>query len=169
MSLEVLSNKHRQWLLDTLLIVVAILISIVSVHGQEKRVEPAAASTMFQAIDVFVDTGNEQLAAYQLEFSSTSHDIRIVGVEGGEPAAFREPPFYDPKSLQQDRTILAAFSVNDELPGGRFRLARIHIEFDVNEDSDEPTYSTDLVVSANSDGQHINAKVTVAPAKGESR
>ena len=127
-------------------------------------------ATKFQAIDIFVDSGEQQLAAYQLAVSSDSHVIRIVGIEGGEPIAFREPPFYDPKSLQQDTTILASFSIDDQLPSGRFRLARIHVEYDVAaeaDDSNEPTYLTELVVAANSDGQNIDATVSVALAQGE--
>jgi hypothetical protein len=44
----------------------------------------------FEAIDVFVDSGDQHLAAWQLELASRTKDVEIVGIEGGEHRAFEE-------------------------------------------------------------------------------
>ena len=64
----------------------------------------------FGAVDIYVDSGSTPLAAYQLEFAATNGVAKIVGIEGGEHAAFRQPPFYDPKAIQHERVIIASFS-----------------------------------------------------------
>ena len=64
----------------------------------------------FGAVDIYVDSGSTPLAAYQLEFAATNGVAKIVGIEGGEPAAFRQPPFYAPKAIQNERVIIASFS-----------------------------------------------------------
>jgi hypothetical protein len=88
------------------------------------------APIRFRAVDIFVDSKDKPLAAYQLEFSVTGADAKIVGIEGGEHAAFSTPPFYDPKAMQQERVIIAAFSTNavSRLPQGRTRVATIHLQ-----------------------------------------
>ena len=43
----------------------------------------AADVRRFEAIDVFVDSGNQRLAAWQLEVRSAANDVQIVGIEGG--------------------------------------------------------------------------------------
>jgi hypothetical protein len=44
-------------------------------------------ATRFRAVDIFVDSTNKPLAAYQLEFTASA-GAKIVGIEGGEHAAF---------------------------------------------------------------------------------
>src|SRR5512140_2968924 len=75
----------------------------------------------FGAVDIYVDSGSTPLAAYQLEFTATNGVAKIVGIEGGEHTAFRQPPFYDPKAIQHERVILAGFSTADAagLPIGK--------------------------------------------------
>jgi hypothetical protein len=84
----------------------------------------------FRAVDIFIDSKGEPLAAYQLEWKIRSGGGRIVGIEGGEHPAFKEAPFYDPKAIQQERAILAGFKVTDgdHLPKGKTRIATIHIQ-----------------------------------------
>ena len=84
--------------------------------------------TRFCAVDIYVDSKASLLAAYQLEFSVTNGVAKIVGIEGGEHPAFHEPPFYDPKAMQHERVILAAFSTGNELPSGKTRVATIHLQ-----------------------------------------
>ncbi len=112
----------------------------------------------FAAIDVTIDAGNTPLAAYQVEIRATAGDVTFVGVEGGEHAAFAEPPYYDPKALAQDRLILAAFNTGDDLPSGATRVARVHVRIvgDV-----VPEYAVTLPVAADRDGEPIEAEVTV--------
>jgi hypothetical protein len=86
----------------------------------------------FRAVDLFVDSGNQPLAAYQLSFAAA--DARIVGIEGGEHSAFAEPPYYDSKAMQTNRVIVAAFNTASpgQLPHGRTRIATIHIQTSAN-------------------------------------
>lgn len=116
----------------------------------------------FEAIDVFVDSGNEGLAAYQFELDSTSEGVEIVGIEGGEHAAFAEPPYYDPQAMNGNRVVLAAFSTGRNLPKGRSRVARIHVQL---QGAEPKTYRTTLSVSANADGEPVSAELKIAKAK----
>ena len=79
----------------------------------------------FAAVDVYVEAGDRKLAAWQVEIA-TDDRAAIVGVEGGEPSVYREPPTYDAKALQGGKIVLAAFT-KDEAPTGRVRVARLHL------------------------------------------
>jgi hypothetical protein len=48
----------------------------------------------FTTLKVFVESGTQPLAAYQLTLTLAGSD-RIVGIEGGESAVFRQPPSYE--------------------------------------------------------------------------
>lgn len=101
--------------------------------------EPAA-SLRFEAVDVFVDSGDVPLAAYQVEVRADTESesakswVKLVGVEGGEKGAFEEPPRYDPVVLRAgvggERIILAAYSLREDarLPRGLTRVARLHVQ-----------------------------------------
>jgi len=84
----------------------------------------------FRVVDIYVDSKGAPLAAYQLRFSMTNTNVKIVGIEGGDHPAFREPPLYDPRAIQHERVIIAAFNTgpSDELPKGKTRVATIHLE-----------------------------------------
>jgi hypothetical protein len=123
----------------------------------------ANGAVRFEAIDVFVDSGTAPLAAYQFELASETPGVEIVGIEGGEHAAFEEPPFYDPKAMNNNRVILAAFNTGNDLPSGRSRVARIHVQL---EGPGLKEYRTKLAVSATTDGTTIPATISVAKAKG---
>ena len=113
----------------------------------------------FRAVDVFVDSANAPLAAYQLEFSVTNDVAKIVGIEGGEHPAFREPPFYDPKAIQQERVIIAAFSTEkpENLPKGKTRVATIHIQ---TSEAQKIEAVVKMQVVGNSGGKTISATAT---------
>ncbi|MBL8990263.1 MAG: hypothetical protein JNJ48_01645 [Phycisphaerae bacterium] len=85
----------------------------------------------FEALDVFVDSANRPLAAWQVELTASvpGGQVRIVGIEGGQHPAFNRPPYYDPLALTQNRVILAALSIDPpaDLPTGRTRVARVHL------------------------------------------
>ena len=117
--------------------------------------EPAAAQQVrFAAFDIYVDSKNVPLAAYQLEFSGPADEVRITGIEGGEHEAFRTPPFYDPTAIQQERVILAGFNAApaSKLPTGRTRVATVHLQF---KGSQPPTFSLKLHTAADSEGKSI--------------
>lgn len=83
----------------------------------------------FQTLHVLVDAGEQRLAAYQLEWRASDPRVLLVGVEGGEHEAFTNPPYYDPRALQNHRVILASFNTAEEsrLPKGRTRVATLHL------------------------------------------
>jgi hypothetical protein len=119
--------------------------------------EPAAS---FRSVDIFVDSGNEPLAAYQLAFGSTNGFVKIVGIEGGEHSAFAEPPYYDPEAMQKDHVIIAAFNTAsaDQLPRGRTRIATIHVRADADS---TPRYSLQINAAATASGKQISVKAKV--------
>ena len=118
----------------------------------------------FRAVDIFVDSTNAPLAAYQLEFAVTNGVAKIVGIEGGEHPAFHEAPFYDPKAMQRERVIIAAFSTNavSQLPAGRTRVATIHLQ--ITGDSG-PEFELKLSASAGPNGDRVAAGVSAEERK----
>ena len=113
-------------------------------------------SARFTSVDIVVDS-DRPLAAWQVELVAKDGDARIVGVEGGE-APFDVPAHYDPAALAGGRIILAAFDLRGALPGGRHRLATVHLR------EDGPThYTVRLAAAADSAGDRVAATVTTEP------
>ncbi|MBI3876780.1 MAG: hypothetical protein HY300_12655 [Verrucomicrobia bacterium] len=136
-----------------------ILVLAASLGGQ-----PGAApekSVAFRAVDVFLDSHEQPLAAYQLEFFARSGTVKIVGIEGGEHAAFKEAPFYDPLAMQQERVILAAYNTAaaDKLPSGRTRVATIHLQVS---GSEPPQFTVKLDTAGSAEGNRIPAEAAFA-------
>lgn len=124
--------------------------------------DAVASAVRFAAVDVYIDAGDWPVAAYQFELSASAGEFKIVGIEGGEHAAFAEPPYYDPAALNRDRVIIAAFNTGDDLPSGKVRVARVHVQV-IGEPS--PTYDVKLIVVADADGEAITAKASWQPAQ----
>ena len=124
------------------------------------------AAVQFRAVDIYVDSKEMPLAAYQLEFSVTNaaSAAKIVGIEGGESPAFSEPPFYDPQAMQHERVIIAAFSTNtvDNLPKGKTRVATIHLQ---TARAVEPEFALKLETAADTTGNRIPAETSVEERK----
>jgi hypothetical protein len=101
-------------------ILIAIMFCLLSANLSAQQPAASDVAVRFLTVDIFVDTKDKPLAAYQIEFSATNTVAKIVGIEGGEHPAFRDAPYYDPKALQQERVILAAFSTepDNRLPTG---------------------------------------------------
>ncbi len=118
----------------------------------------------FSAVDIYVDSGSTPLAAYQLAFAATNGVARIVGIEGGEHPAFRQPPVYDPKALQRERVIIASFSTAPaaELPAGKTRLATIHYQ---TTDDRPPRFELMLQVAGDAQGERIPAQASFEERK----
>ena len=135
--------------------------SILLLSLQAVSAGPQAAETAvrFETVDVFVDTTDKALAAYQLEFFAGAGDAKIAGIEGGAHPAFATPPYYDPKAMQQDRVILGAFTTNEAaaLPTGKTRVATIHLQTVV---TDPPDFQIRLQAAADADGRTITAEAT---------
>jgi hypothetical protein len=124
------------------------------------RTTQRSAAPRFAVFDVFVDSGQRPLAAWQLDLRATKGTVKLVGVEGGEHAAFRQPPHYDPKALQGDRVRLAAFStdVSASLPVGATRVATLHVQVTGRA---EPVWTTKAEAAADADGKTIPITVTI--------
>jgi hypothetical protein len=118
----------------------------------------------FRVVDIYVDSKEQSLAAYQLEFSITNNAAKIAGIEGGEHPAFAEPPFYDPKAMQHERVLLAAFSTNAiaHLPKGKTRVATIHLQ---TKSPAAIEFNVKLSVAADANGNKIPAKASVQERK----
>ena len=137
-------------------IIVAALLIVTAVCAQDDVVQ----TVRFDAIDVFVLTGDKPIAAYQLDLAAGKGDVTIVGIEGGDSDIFAAPPFYDALAIQNDRVIIAYFSTAkvNSLPSGKVRIATIHVQItgDV-----EPEYDAKLTVAATVDGKPIDAELSL--------
>lgn len=116
----------------------------------------------FEARDVLVDVGETRLAAYQLELIDLGGRTVVVGVEGGESEAFRTPPYYDSAALAKGRLILAAFSTAEDLPSGRTRVARVHLQI---EGDRPPRLEVKLTLAADAEGRTFEAEATLEETK----
>lgn len=133
---------------------------------QVENVTPVVASQRirFQPVEVWIDTKDIPLAAYQIEIAASSGggggagNVQIVGIEGGSHKLFTEPPYYDPMAMQQDRVIIADFStaIAGDLPSGRTRLVTLHLQ--ITGDA-QPDFDTNLIVAADVDGITIAAAI----------
>jgi hypothetical protein len=129
----------------------AMLLTLLLVPAHAQELEPR-----FRPVDVYVDTGSNPLAAYQVEVVATN--ATIAGIEGGEHQAFGEPPYYDAKALHGGRIILAGFDTGAEVPRGRTRVATLHMRED-----GAASYAVRLMAAGNSSGQRISAEAFVEP------
>ena len=145
-------------------IILTSIILIVPVPAQQSEQNNSAIEpkVRFAPLHIYLDSGNQPLAAFQFELKATAGQIKIVGVESGQHPAFKEAPYYDPAALANDRIIIAAFNTGRDLPKGRTRIATIHLQIigDV-----EPDYELNLTVAADADGKEIPVKISFE--KGE--
>ena len=122
-----------------------------------------AANIRFLSVDLIIDSKDQPLAVYQLDFTA-SQGVTIVGIEGGAHEAFKNPPYFDPAAIQHERVIIAAFSTAEaeKLPRGKTRVATIHLQ--ITGDG-EPTFELKPSVIATIDGKAIEASATVEPRR----
>jgi hypothetical protein len=135
------------------------LLLIVSIQAIPAKPQGDQTPASFQIIDVFIDSAGKPLGAYQLDFHATSGDVRIAGIEGGAVPAFAEPPFYDPKAMQREQVILAAFSLDEAetLPVERTRVATIHLQV---LGRSAPEFEIRLQAAADAAGSNIAAEAS---------
>jgi hypothetical protein len=150
-------NKITSFILTSVFVIVPVL---AQQSGQDYSAPQPGVR--FAPLYIYIDSGNNSLAAYQFELKATAGQIKIVGVEGGQSEAFKEAPYYDPAALQNNRIIIAAFSTGSNLPKGRTRIATIHMQ--IIGDT-EPQYELKLIVAGGADGKEIPAEITFK--KGE--
>lgn len=148
-----------------------VLLGVMVVFGPAAvlRAQQAAdeeGRSRFGAVDIYIDSGSTPLAAYQAEFAATNGVVRIAGIEGGRVEAFRQPPYYDPKAMQHDRVIIAAFSAAavTNLPAGRTRVATIHLQ---TRGTPEPKFELKLQTAGDANGNRIPAQASFEERKSK--
>ena len=117
---------------------------------------------VFTTVDLYV-VSDTPVAAWQVELTERRGVMQIVGIERGDDATFRDPPFYDRVALERDATdrlVLASFSLSDtqQLARGRVRIARVHVRAT---GAAVPDFSARLVAAGTADGQPIAAQVSL--------
>jgi|GEM_PF-1412565 len=135
----------------------------------QSPVQNAASGVQFSAVDIFLtptlraDGTSPELGAWQVEYtgSSDTGEVLLVGVEGGEHDAYAEPAFYDPEALAGGRVILAAYAVEGELPSGRTRIARLHLQSPAGGFESAVT----LIAAGDAGGERIEAAVEAVPVE----
>lgn len=127
------------------------------------------ADTTFATIDITVDPQGQPLAAYQFKLTSADTTFTVVGVEGGEHAAYDHgrPPYFDPvaKQGETDHLILAEYALPqleaDALPTEAIRVATVHVLFaGPPRENDDPTIRLTLIAAGNAEGQRIDAQLS---------
>ena len=114
----------------------------------------------FEAVAIYLQS-DEPVAAWQFELGESSGQMRVVGIENGDSAAFEGAPYYDLEAVsggEADRIIVADYSLRpaDELPTGRHRVATVHVQL---QGFAEPEYNLSLMAAGGADGQPIQASV----------
>lgn len=151
--------------MSKLLLILAALVSLQTGDvPPDARPAPPASPVRFAAVDMWVDSGDHALAAYQFELTVTAGDATLVGIEGGEHPAFRQPPYYDPAALSRRRVVVAAFNTGADLPRGKTRVARLMVR--VRGDA-KPVYDAKLTVSASADARPISATISATESASE--
>jgi hypothetical protein len=131
------------------------------------------ARSPFRVLDVYVDSGASPLAAYQFEFKTTQKtagELKLVGIEGGDSAAFGEPPRYDPRALAQPapRVIVAAFNTGKDLPTGKTRVARLMVRVEPGRAALPAEFEGHLTAAAAPDAKPIvGAKLQIVEGARE--
>lgn len=122
------------------------------------RVEEA--QIRFEAVAIYLES-EEPVAAWQFELGEISGEMRVVGVENGDSAAFDGAPYYDLQAVSEgeaDRIIVADYSLSPgvELPTGRIRIATVHVQL---HGSAQPDYTLSLIVAGGEDGEPVPASI----------
>ena len=131
------------------------------------EVEPGAeeSTVRFQAMDIFIDSKTEALAAFQVDVRYEKDRVKIVGLEGGETESYQEPPYFDPKGMEHGRIILAGFTLDDP-PKGETRVARLHLRI---QEEMMPDLTIWVMTAARPGGERIAAKARLIPVNSHDR
>lgn len=133
------------------LTLLATLIAAVAMMAFGARQE-AAPSVTFRTVEVWVDSADRPLAAWQVEAIAVRGTVTIVGVESGGAAGYEQPPFYDAAALAGGRIIIASYSTAPVLPSGSTRVAVLHLQV---EGPEEPEFASTVMALATVDGVEI--------------
>lgn len=151
----------RAWVLGVAGALLAGAVVLGQPAGEGERVR-GGGSARFGWVDVYVDSGDAALAAYQVDLRAVDGGVAIVGIEGGEHRAFAAPPYYDARAMRGDRVIIGALDAGEELPRGRTRVARVHV---MVTGEGEPVYAVELTAAAGVDGEKIEATVSLGEGR----
>jgi len=139
-----------------LLLTITASVLLAAGTGDDKPARDGKSADPFMPVDVFVDSGNKQLVAYQLEITYDHKQVKIISLEGGEPEAFKDAPHYDPAGMTRGRIIIAAFTTDHAgAPKGKNRLARLHL---TAEGHGTPKLKVTVVAAAKPGGKRLDAK-----------
>ena len=153
-------NVTRRRLLTVGLLAAALGVVNAPAQQAERAAAPAATAVRFVSLDVLIETP-EPLAAWQFELADANGTMRVVGVENGDSAAFREAPYFDLDAVQRgtaERIVVADFNAapDAELPSGTTRIATVHVRHDERVD---PDYQLRLMAAGNAAGEPIAAAI----------
>ena len=123
--------------------------------AQPQDIDEVQPEVRFKVLDIVIDAGDANLAAYQFELNAPDGTL-LVGAENGEHAAFAAAPHYDSAAINSGRIIVAAFNTGDDLPSGKTRVCRLHVQ-----ETGTATYDITLTVAADADGNAIDASITI--------
>ena len=130
----------------------AIILALLSLPLTLAAGPASEQAVRFTIVDVRIDPKGTGLAAYQIEFVADAR-VKLVGIEGGEHAAFAQPPYYDPAALSRNRVIVAAFNTSSDLPKSETRVARLHVQITGSEQT--PDWTVKLIVASSAEGKAI--------------
>ncbi|MCP4759694.1 MAG: hypothetical protein GY894_04325 [Planctomycetes bacterium] len=142
-----------------ILVVASMLLAVVALMAAGD--DAPNQGVRFQPVDIFIDSGDVPLGAWQVEFGG-GDAVELVGVEGGPAPCWSEAPRYDPAALMQDRVVVAAINTQSELCAGRVGVARLHLRV-----QGTPAYTIKLIAAGNAEGERIEAEVSVAEGVSE--
>ena len=143
------------------IIVISVLLAIAVPslsNADTSGMDSDSQAIRFVPVHVYIDSGDVALAAWQVELKSITGNAKIVGIEGGEHGAFKEPPYYDSAALMNERVIIAAFCTGSDLPRGRTRIATLHMQI-TGEGAAE--YEVILKRAAGEEANEITATITI--------
>ncbi len=129
----------------------------------------AEKRSSFATLIITLDPLGKPLGAYQFELTSAESPFKVLGVEGGDHAAYHHdrPPYFDPVVQEQgsDRLILAEYALPkltaEALPTTPVVVAKVSVMFDRAVDANElPAITLRLITAGDADGQKIDAKLS---------
>jgi hypothetical protein len=131
----------------------------------------AVERVRFAPLDVYVDSGDERLGAWQVEVKARPEfagRVTIVGIGSGD-APFVEAPYYDQRALLDgERVIIADFETDgDALRTGRSRVAQVQLRIEEKDPPTEPAFDVTLHSAARHDGAAIDAAVEAVLREAE--
>ena len=125
-----------------------------------------ADEVKFMAIDVYADSRDKQLVAWQLQLQYPE-TIKLISIENGESKAFDRLPDYNKKLADKGRVVIAAFTTNDQAaPKGENRIMRLHIQYTGDK---KPQFNISVLAAASPGGKRIPIKCRYQVYKQEKK